>query len=125
MATQQPLWCDGNCLAAANLATKQFHAVKITAARAVNLSTVAGEKVFGILQNNPASGEAATVMRIGLTKVVAGAAIAAGAAVMAGADGRVITAATTGSTIIGHALEAANNANEIISVSLMAHGGVV
>jgi len=125
MATQQPAFSIGTLTAAADLSAKQFHAVKITAAQQVNLSTVAGEPVIGILQNKPASGAAADIMVIGVTKVKAGAAIAAGASVMAGADGRIITAATAGSEVIGKALEAAANADEIISILLVAHQGIV
>jgi len=123
MAVTIPGFKTGICSAAADLSAKQFHAVKITAAFAVNLTSVAGESTFGVLQNTPTSGQAAEVMHTGVTKVVAGAAISAGADVMAGADGRVITAATAGSKIIGRALEAAVNANEIVSVYLNAGAG--
>lgn len=104
----------------------QFRCVKVTGAFAVNLTTVAGEGVAGILQNKPALGEAAGVRISGVSKCVAGAAIAANAKVMAGADGRILTAATLGSKIIGEALEAAAAANEIITVLINSAGdGVV
>lgn len=48
--------------------------------------------------------------------IEAGAAIALGAAVMSSANGRAITAVTTGSNILGYALEAAAAAGEFIQV---------
>lgn len=123
MANQVPVWDCGLTQAAATLATKQFHAVKVTGAFAVNLASVAGEAVYGVVQNNPAQGEAATVRRIGVSKAVAGAEIAAGANVMAGADGRLITLAGDDAVCLGVALEGAGAANVVFTLSLIAFGG--
>jgi len=48
--------------------------------------------------------------------VEAGAAIAAGAAIMSNATGKAITAATTGSNILGYAVEAAAADGEMIQI---------
>ena len=58
--------------AAASLASNQYYGVKITAANQVNVVAVDGEPGIGVLQNDPASGEAADVMMMGITKVLVG-----------------------------------------------------
>lgn len=119
MAIEIPGEKNGLCVAAADLSAKQFLFVKITAAFAVNVATASGEAVLGVLQNNPKSGQSATVMVTGVTKVVAGAAIAAGARVQSNATGAAITAtATAGHIEQGFALEAAAAAGDVISVQL-------
>lgn len=106
----------GTLTAAADLSTHQFKCVKMTST-GINVCGVAGEGVEGILQNKPAAlGQEVELMCNGISKAVAGAAITKGAQVMTDASGRVITAATAGSKIIGVALEAAANAGEIIPV---------
>lgn len=112
-------------VAAADLSANQYHALRVTAAWTVNTTNAAGMACLGVLQNKPASGAAAEVMQSGITKAIAGAAISAGAEVMAGADGRIITAATAGSNVIGIALEAAGAANEVISIALNAGAAIV
>lgn len=125
MSIQVPGRCVGVCTAAADLSTHQFKFVKVTAAFAVNLTSVAGEAVYGVLQNNPISGQAAEIMRDGITKVVAGAAIAAGAFVMTNNAGKVITAATAANHRVGVALEAADDADDIVTIDLLPHAGLV
>jgi hypothetical protein len=127
MAVQTPGINIGICTAAADLsaASNQFRAVRVTAAFAVNLTNAAGQATIGILQNKPASGQPADIVMVGVSKAVAGAAITVGSEVMAGADGRIITAATAGSNVIGVALEAAANANEVITVALNAGAAIV
>lgn len=116
----------GTLTAAADLSTYQFRCVKMTST-GINICGTAGEAVDGILQNKPAAlGQEVALMCNGISKAVAGAAITKGAQVMTDTQGRVITAATAGSKIIGRALAAANNAGEIIPVlfSTPAHGVV-
>jgi len=125
MAVQTPGINIGICTAAADLSAQQFRAMRVTGDFQVNVANAAGQAVIGILQNKPTSGQSADVMMAGVSKAIAGAAIAAGAEVMAGADGRIITAATAGSNVIGIALNAAGNANEIISVALNAGAAIV
>lgn len=75
--------------AAADLsaAANQFRGVKLTAANSVNLCTVAGEQVFGVLYNKPKSGARAEVVVEGSPKMKAGAAVAVGDLVKCDADG--------------------------------------
>lgn len=139
MATESNLTCI-TLVAAGDLSAKQFYCMKVSAADTVTTITAAGTPVIGVLQNKPsASGEAATIAISGVTKVVAGAAVAAGALVKALANGKVDDAATaatvdasgssatapsTGAHIIGIALDAASDDGEVIRVSLMHMGAV-
>lgn len=89
-------------IASQNLTAKQYHVVTNAGAAAG-----AGGKSLGILQNKPASGQAATVCTEHLSKAKAAGTIAKDADVMANADGALITAATVGSYIVGTAMESA------------------
>lgn len=125
MAVQTPGISIGILAAGADLSAQQFRALRVSAAMAVNTTNAAGMPSIGILQNKPTLGQPADIMMVGVSKAIAGAAIAAGAEVMAGADGRIVTAATAGSNVIGIALEAAGAANEIITIALNAGGAIV
>ena len=116
MATENPVWEVGNLTAAADLRTKQYCFVKITAAKAVNVATAKGEGVLGVLQNKPNSGEAAEVMIIGRTKCIAGAAITAGAKVITDANAKGIATDAADQYINGWAEDAPAGANEIFTL---------
>lgn len=130
MATEGPLIHDGaQCTAAANYynpssaldgpnGSGQFLFVYVSAARVVTVQTSSGGAVYGILQNTPASGQAADVGIMGISKVVAGAAITAGANLMCDTAGRAI-AQTSTNIIAAVALEAATAANQIITVAII------
>lgn len=122
MATEGPLTHDGSqTTAAADLSAKQFYAVKITAARAVNLASTGGEAIYGILQNKPTSGQAADVGLMGISKAIAGGTIAAGDYLMTDTSGKLITATSTNHRI-AQALEA-GVVNQIITVALGPNSG--
>jgi hypothetical protein len=128
MATEGPLLKDGaQCVAAANYwnpasaldgpnGSGQFLAVYVSAARTVAAVATEGVAMYGILQNTPALGQAADVAIVGVSKMVAGAAITAGAELMTDANGRLI-AWVGGSDYVkvGRALEAAGAANDIFT----------
>lgn len=130
MATEGPLIHDGaQCTAAANYynpssaldgpnGSGQFLFVYVSAARVVTVQTSSGGAVYGILQNTPASGQAADVGIMGISKVVAGAAITAGANLMCDTAGRAV-AQTSTNIIAAVALEAATAANQIITVAII------
>lgn len=118
MATETNQYAkDGQCLAGADLSGAQYCAVALSAARTLLKNAVSGGKIFGVLQNKPIQGDACEVVLGGGTKMLSGAAFAAGP-IMSDGNGKAIAAATTGSTIIGEALEAATGANQLISVRL-------
>lgn len=122
MATELQIW-DHTFKAGADLSLLQFRIVKLgTLAREVVVATALTDKILGVLQDKPAVvGRAATVRLIGISKVVAGAAVALHASVGADGSGRAITAGTAGNIAIGYALEAAGAAGDIITVLMMRH----
>lgn len=84
----------------------------------------AGAAVDGVLQNNPAADQAATVWGVGsVSKVVAGAAVSQGAQVTPNASGQAVTAAS-GNYIAGRALQAATGAGQKIPVWVTSPGRV-
>lgn len=65
--------------AAADLSSKQFFIVELTAnVHECDLAIAAGQEGYGILQNIPESGEAGTVAVDGVSKVIAGGTVAIG-----------------------------------------------
>ena len=65
-------------IAGADLSAKQYYFVKMSADNTCVLCSAATDAPIGVLQNSPESGEEASVLVIGGTKLVASAAIAAG-----------------------------------------------
>ena len=105
MATESPLIHDGSqTVAAASLTTSQFYAI------------------YGILQNKPASGQAADVGFLGVSKAIAGAAITAGAALMTDTSGRLITATSTNHRV-GYAIESVSATNTIFTMMVLPGAG--
>lgn len=105
--------------AGADLSALQFRAVKFVGSD-VNVAGL-GENACGILQNKPASGDAADVMILGISRALSGAAFAAGAKLSCDAVGRVILAAS-GHHVIGIAQEAAGGADEIVAIQVALGG---
>lgn len=100
---------------------KQYHFVKVTGAHTVGVADADDTVVMGVLQNKPQyTGNAATVAIRGVSKVVAGKSIAAGSVVYSNASGQATDSAAGGGNKVGIALSAASNANEILSVLLIA-----
>lgn len=83
LVRQPGLAAAADLSAAANL----YRAVKLTAANRVNLATVAGEYIFGVLYNKPKSGARAEVVVEGSPKMRAGAAVVVGDLVATDAAG--------------------------------------
>lgn len=117
MSIEIPGRTIGTMLSGSDLSTKQYRFHKENSSQQIIPCTVAGEDALGVLQNAPTSGHAATLMADGVSKVVAGAAIAAAAAVATDNAGRAVTAAS-GNKILGYCVIPAAAAGEICSVSL-------
>lgn len=117
MSWEQPLYKPTALIAAADLSAKQYYCVEVDSAGKAALSG-AGELVYGILQNKPTAADRAEVMRLGVSKAVAGAAIAVGAEVASDAAGKIVTA-TTGDRVVGIAREAAAADGNIIAIDVM------
>lgn len=139
MATEQNLICLSK-VAGADLSAKQYYGVALQSDGEVEVANAAGEPVLGVLQNNPTSGQTATVAVSGVTKMIAGGVIAVGAYVAVDANGKAKTAvagrtdttdtaaaadALLGSYVLGiYVGNAASADGDIISV-LITHTGSV
>ena len=84
-----PVFTDGTRKAGADLSTKQYHFVKLDASSDIIICNGADDVPYGVLQNNPNTGEEAVVMLIGITKLIAGEDISTPATLIAtGTDAR-------------------------------------
>jgi len=122
MGFEIPGYKLGTQVANADLDDRYRFVVQNTSGKIAQVGT-AGAKALGVLQSPAAAGEAAEVMISGVSKVVAGAAIASTGPITSDSQGRAITAAAT-HTVNGIALETAAAAGEVIAV-LLGYGGVV
>ena len=107
-------------VAGESLAAAQFKFVTLESDGQVDLADSAGENCVGVCINDPAAGEAATVVMSGKVMVTAGGTIAAGAAVATDASGDAVTA-STGNVIMGYATEAGVD-GQIIAIELIQGG---
>ena len=105
--------------AAADLSSKQYYAVRISAEGSVNVgndTTLA----IGILQNEPISGGAADVQCYGISPAVGGGSISAGGPVKVNSSGKLV-AASTGNTAIGIARSDCGGDGQQFNVQLLPH----
>lgn len=120
MAYEASQTCVGTMTASADLSSKQFHFVKVSGNNTVTVCAAITDTPIGVLQNNPASGEAAVVCVFGITKVVADGTLAAGNLIGTSADGQadaIAAGADTTVTTVGQALNAAS-AGETVEMFL-------
>ncbi len=110
-------------IAGESLATSQFKFVTLESDGQVDLADAAGERCLGIVENDPASGEAATIVMSGKTRITCGGTVAAGAQLQTDASGDAITAAS-GDVSMGYALEA-GVAGQVIAMELIQGGNVL
>ncbi len=105
--------------AEADLSSSQYRLMKLgSSAGQVKACDGVTDTPIGVLQNDPTSGQAASVRVLGTTKVVAGAAITRGAFLKTDAQGRAVSTSTDNDPIFGRALEAASAAGEIIEATI-------
>ena len=110
-------------VAGESLAAAQFKFVTLESDGQVDLADSAGENCVGVCINDPAAGEAATVVMSGKVMVTAGDTIAAGAAVATDGSGDAVTA-TTGNIVMGYATEAGVD-GQVIAIELIQGGNAV
>jgi hypothetical protein len=94
--------------ASGDLSAQQFHIVNIVGAFVVDLALI--RTGYGVLQNKPRAGEAATVAIQGTTKVAAGAAVAVGDLITSAASGwgtAVLSGIVGDKQVLGRAITAA------------------
>lgn len=125
MATEQNLQSLTRA-AGADLSEKQYRFVKQNSSAQALACSVAGESALGVLQNDPASGQAATVAFFGATKIVLGGTVAAGESVATDNAGRAVVAAG-GNVVLGECLQggAINEIGTILYQPKTASGTVV
>ena len=107
-------------IAGEDLSSAQFKFVTLESDGEVDLADSAGENCVGVLINDPAAAEAATVVMSGKVMVTAGDTIAAGAAVATDDSGDAVTA-STGNIVMGYATEAGVD-GQIIAIELIQGG---
>jgi hypothetical protein len=91
-------------VAGADLSSAQFKFVESNSSGTVTVTNAAGEYVLGVLQNNPASGQAATVAVGGISKVVLGGTVSINDSIATDNAGKAV-AASTGNKIVGIAIK--------------------
>lgn len=107
----------------------RYQVVKIAAGDTADIQTASNAASLGVLQESVdaakiATGKVIASVRLqGISKCIAGAAIAQGAEVMATAAGKVITAATTGNKVFGRALNAADADGDWVDVEIIPAAG--
>lgn len=74
--------------AAADLSTKQYYFVKVNSSGQAALCAAATDRPIGVLQNTPTSGQAAEVLVVGGTKIVASASIDEGVLIGTASTGK-------------------------------------
>ena len=112
---------DHSFKAAADLTTKQFYLVKLTAADTIGLTAAVTDITMGVLQNKPNTAQAAQVRIFGISKAVSdgsGTAIAVGDKLATSTAGKVVKTTTVGRPVVGTALNASTTDGGIVSVLL-------
>lgn len=108
MAYEQPIILDSEKNAYTDLRTKQFYAVKETV-NGIELCAAVTDVPAGVLQNMPNIGEPAQIMRLGISKFIAGGVIPVGGLIGTDAAGKAdekVAGTDTTNYVIGKALEA-------------------
>ena len=108
-------------VAGADLSSSQYYYVKLSTTDTVIACAAATDIPIGILQNAPTSGQEATIMVTGISKVSADAALAINQLIGTAADGQA-DAKTVGTDtteyVVGNVLVAAGAAGEYATVTV-------
>lgn len=114
---------DVTMTAGEDLSAKQFHFVKVSADHTVVACTALTDIPFGVLQNDPVSGEGATVRIGGVSKISSDEAIAVGSLLGTSADGQAVVADPDGASeayYVAQAISASTGAGGIVSAKVFA-----
>jgi len=113
-------WSVPGVVATGDLSSYQYYVVKhgSTAGTCKVATTAATDTLMGILQNDPANGEAAEVACDGIVYALAETSVTAGSAVTCSSTGRVKTTTTNLDQIIGFAMTASSAAGDKVVVHL-------
>jgi len=129
MAFQSSPVLDFSFKAAEDLSSYQYHFVKINTSGQARLLDSGDELPDGVLQNAPESGEEATVRILGISKVVANAALDEGTFIKAeyisASDcGKAADASSTASLTMGRVVGASDAEDDLCSVILTPYVGL-
>lgn len=117
-----PIWDLTLDRVAGDLSAKQFYLVKLSGTTTVALGAAATNELLGVLQNKPTTtADPPTIRMLGLSKCVAGAAVAVGAKVTSDSAGKGVTAAPSAGVTnctVGYALTSAAADGDIFTVCL-------
>lgn len=121
-AYEVPGFKPGVLVAGADLSAKQFQPVKLNSSGLVVLGGD-GDLCLGILQNAPISGEACEIDMDGISKAVAGAALATpGTKLASNGTGKLIAAASA-KHVVAVSLSTAGADGEILAVKIVGLSG--
>jgi len=104
--------------AGADLSTKQYYFVKVNSSGQAVLCSAATDRPIGVLQNTPESGEEASVLVVGGTKVVASASLDEGTLIgttSAGKAGAKVPGTDTTNYAVGTVIFAAGADLELLT----------
>jgi hypothetical protein len=108
-------------VAGADLSSSQYYYVKLSTTDTVIVCAAATDVPIGILQNAPTSGQDATIMVTGISKVNSNAALSIGDAIGTAADGQAdakVAGTDTTEYAVGVVLEASGAAGELATATV-------
>ncbi len=120
--SQQVGVLDLSFTAGEDLSSNQYYFVYLSDDHTVKLCTTNHVDAIGVLQNEPESGEMATVRVLGTTKAIVAESISVGNRIYVDTDGKANeedAADDTEARLVGIALEASSEADDIIEILLM------
>ena len=106
MATEAGIGGVGTLAASADLSLCQYCFAKISGDGTATVAAAATDKIIGVINNKPASGEAIDLVMYGKQKVLLGGTVAAGDYLTSDANGNAVKATTADATVYGQAVEA-------------------
>lgn len=121
MATEGPQLAPPGLIAGADLSTKQYHFVKLSANNTVVICAAVTDRPIGVLQNKPTSGQEANVCALGITKVVGDADLSAGNMIGTSSDGQAAAYAPGTDTtkyMLGQVIEDNSAAGGIVTAAI-------
>jgi len=123
--TQGPNIFDHSFKAENSLTTKQYYFVEYSGVDQIDVCDAAADRVIGVLMNEPAANQAATVRILGIAPVVSdgsGTAIVAGDYVGSNSSGKAVKKATADYSVAGMAMDASTTDGKVIRVLLFPGG---
>ena len=122
MATKSGAIFDHSFKAENDLSAKQYYLVEYSGVDQVDVCDAAADRAIGVLQNEPAANQGATVRLMGISMVVSdgsGTAIVAGDYLGPNSSGKAVKKATADYSAIGIAMDASTTDGAVIRVLMI------